>query len=175
MDGPTVAIGLAVAAGLISKFGTVSFGGTSGGQMSRAQVKALVERIVGSYTPGIDPRMVRAIIEIESTRFPQAWRNEPHISDASIGLMQTLHRTALFLYDTYGAKSMARPSDAADLLNPETSVYFGANYLEYLTSYGGGGHSEEWIVRAYNGGPGNAMSTATANYWNKYKAAKAAL
>ena len=173
-----LAIGLGIGAGVLAladpevrAFASKTFGGTLGGRMSAAAVKSMAQRVTRKWTPTVPALTVRTIVEIESSRNPTAYRNEPHINDASIGLMQTLHATALFLYDSYGARGKPRPTDPRDLLDPETSMYFGANYLEYLQSYGGG-HSEEWVVRAYNGGPGAATASSTLPYWRKFTRAR---
>lgn len=177
---PIVALGLAIAAGAVALSPDArtalsnTFGGVLGDRLSVGQVKSIAERITSRHTPGVDPLMVRAMVEIESSRNPRAFRNEPHINDASIGLMQTLHRTAVWLHDAYGARAYGPPADPAALLDPDTSVYFGANYIEWLQSYGGRAKTEEWLVRSYNGGPGQ-FNPQTLNHWNKYQAAKARL
>jgi len=142
------------------------------GALTVQQVRALADQTVGNFFPGIDPRMLVAMAWIESSFRPTAFRIEITIQDASIGLMQTLGGTARWLWDI-GYKGFGeRPSDLA-LADPAVSMYFGAAYVDYLMKYRGGGHSEEWIVRAYNGGPGGATSAATLNHWRKYQEARA--
>lgn len=140
------------------------------GQLSVVETLALAERIVSEHFPHLDPGMLVAIAEIESGRRPTAFRLEPHVGDASTGLMQTLAGTARWMFDI-GATAYPRP-DATDLFDPETSMYFGAAYVDYLLRYRGEAHPEEWVIRAYNGGPGGADSAATAPYWAKYAAAR---
>ncbi|MBC7135097.1 MAG: transglycosylase SLT domain-containing protein [Oceanibaculum nanhaiense] len=145
-----------------------------GGALSIEQVAQLVNRVNAQYFGGrLDPLMLRAMIEIESGRNPTAVRFEAHIPDSSVGLMQTLQGTAEWLAKDMGYSAFGVPS-YTDLLNPETSVYFGASYVDWLRRYRGVSRSERWIVESYNGGPGNS-NAQTENHWRKYVAAKAAL
>lgn len=143
------------------------------GPLSVAQVNTLARRTVQLYAPGVDPLMVRAMVEIESARDPRAERDEPQIGDASIGLMQTLEGTAQWLWDDIGDRQFSRPTRSS-LFKPSTSLYFGARYIAWLQQFRPGA-SEEWIVRAYNGGPGGATSSATRAHWERYQRAKARL
>lgn len=144
-----------------------------GGPLTVAQVRALAERTVRLYAPTVDPLMIRAMVEIESARDPAAFRAEPQIGDASIGLMQTLQGTAQWLWDDIGDRRFPRPT-ANSLMDPATSMYFGARYVAWLQRFRPGA-TEEWIVRAYNGGPGGASSSATLAHWQRYQRAKARL
>jgi len=114
--------------------------------------------------------MIVRIAWIESRFDTSAVRSEPRINDASIGLMQTLLGTARWLYDDLGFRHFARPT-VPNLMGPQASIYYGAAYLTYLSIYAGRARSAEFVVRSYNGGPGN-LSAATADYWRKYLAAK---
>lgn len=144
-----------------------------GSRMSRAEVLRLAGDVTARHFPGVDPIMLAVMAEVESSRNPLAQRVEPLINDASIGLMQTLISTARWLaqdmgYDAYGVP------EAADLLDPVQSMYFGAAYVNWLRTYRGQARSEEWIVKSYNGGPG-ADNAQTRHHWAKYKAVKAEL
>jgi len=145
----------------------------SGGVMTAEQVRALAEDTVQRYFPAVDPVMLQAMARIESSYNPAAFRYEANLGDASSGLMQTLRSTARWLWDDMGARAFGRP-DYSDLTDPGVSMYFGAAYVNWLRRYKGQTRSEEWIVRAYNGGPGFSTG-ATQNHWNKYQAAKAAI
>lgn len=145
-------------------------GAAPGGVLDAAGVRSFAERITGRYFPAVDPRMLVRMAWIESSFRPDAVRHEWHLNDASVGLMQTLTRTAQWLWDDMGARAYPRP-DMAALLDPETSLYFGAAYVNWLRRYGGRARSEQWIVESYNGGPGNSNSQ-TRNHWAKYLAAK---
>lgn len=145
-----------------------------GGRLTKEQVAAIVDKIGSAYFPKVDRRMVRAMVEIESDRAPYAFRPEPQVlrpSNASVGLMQTLITTAEWIYSDLGARAYGEPS-LATLTDAETSVYFGMAYINWLRTYRNEARSEEWIVRAYNGGPGGATISATLNHWAKYQRAK---
>jgi soluble lytic murein transglycosylase-like protein len=120
---------------------------------------------------GLDPMMVRAIVEIESGGDPAAVRPEPALGDASIGLMQTLLQTAQWLWEI-GNRALPKPTYDA-LLDPSTSLYFGCAFLAWLRDRTGG--VEELMVRGYNGGLGNSAAgdPDTDDYWRRYQAARA--
>lgn len=90
---------------------------------------------------GVDPPLVKAVVAAESSFRPNAYRAEPHIGDASYGLMQTLYRTA---------KDMGYTGAAEGLYDPATSLEFGTRYLAYqLRRYNG---KIPFAVAAYNSG-----------------------
>jgi len=162
----TVAIvGLAAAFALFHKRALAGFG-----VMQGAQVYQLVKQVIARHGFSVSPKMVFRIAWIESHFDPSASRYEPHLNDASSGLMQTLLGTARWLARDMGYTAYGMP-DMADLMHPEKSIYFGCAYLQWLSNYRGKRRSEEWIVRSYNGGPGN-LNTQTAQYWEKYEQAK---
>ena len=136
---------------------------------------ALADEIVRGYfnRSNVDPMMLTAMAMIESSGNPLAVRYEPGIGDASIGLMQTLTGTARWLATDMGYTDFGVPS-MDDLLDPATSMYFGAAYVNWLRNYGGQRRSDEWVVKSYNGGPG-ANNSQVENHWAKYQAALAAL
>lgn len=143
-----------------------------GGRMTLNQVKALAEQI--GPVVGTDPLIIRAIVEIESNRDPNAFRNEPHIGDASTGLMQVLLATAQETYDVSARVRQfvpARPVAYADLTDPTVSIALGAAYLNRLHYWSGRTRSLEWYVRGYNGGPGGAIKSYTVDYWNYFRKA----
>lgn len=145
-----------------------------GGTLSRGEVAAIVNRVNATwFAARLDPLMIRAMVEIESAGNTAAYRYEAHIQDASVGLMQTLLSTARWLASDMGYRSKGIP-DLVDLLDAETSIYFGCAYVAYLSRWRGVARSERWIVESYNGGPGNS-NAQTVNHWNKYLAAKARL
>lgn len=159
-------------------------------QLTRAQVEALAKKITAQYFPAVDWRMLVTMAAIESTFMPNAQRKEYNskgeVRDISYGLMQVLISTAEWLYASLGRRSYG-PATVANLTKPETSLYYGAAYVNWLRRWNGLARSEEWIVRAYNGGPGwqtrQAKETEashqetlskTLNHWNKYKRQKVA-
>jgi hypothetical protein len=90
---------------------------------------------------GVDPPLVKAVVAAESSFRPTAYRAEPHIGDASYGLMQTLYRTA---------KDMGYQGPADGLYDPATSLEFGTRYLaKQLRRYSG---KIPYAVAAYNSG-----------------------
>eukprot|EP00835_Amoeboradix_gromovi_P007143 NODE_1099_length_1180_cov_0.029602.p1 type:complete len:195 gc:universal NODE_1099_length_1180_cov_0.029602:984-400(-) len=154
---------------------TNAVGQVFGRTLSEAQVRNLAQSTVQTYFPRVDPNMLVAMAWIESSFRADAIRYEPHIDDGSTGLMQTLVGTADWLWREMGARAFGEPSPQS-LLDPAQSMYFGAAYVNWLRTYGGKARSEEWIVRAYNGGPGwearAGAVTQTANHWAKYQAAR---
>lgn len=149
------------------------------GTSTSTDVRQLAQQTVTKYRLNVDASMLVAMAYIESGFKPNAFRAELAIGDASVGLMQTLLGTAREMYDR-GYKAFSRPT-MVDLRKPEVSMYFGAAYVDYLKQWYGrnrsGSPSEEWIVRAYNGGPGWERGSAsslsnTANHWRKYQDAK---
>jgi soluble lytic murein transglycosylase-like protein len=140
------------------------------GALSETEVRSLARSIVSNFGLQVDPDQLVRIAWIESSFDPGAVRPEPHINDASAGLMQTLEGTAQWLagdmgYDAFGARPTLQT-----LMGPQASLYYGAAYLEWLkNAYNRG---EEWTVRAYNGGPGGADKDYTRGYWRKYLDAK---
>lgn len=132
------------------------------GRLSAEEVRALAESTVDQHFAGrVDPVMVRAMVETESSRWPCAIRFEFHLGDVSVGLMQTLTSTAQDMWDK-GYRALPRP-DGNTLRRPEVSVYFGAAYVDWLATFGGQRRSERWIVESYNGGPGNSNGQTQAH------------
>jgi soluble lytic murein transglycosylase-like protein len=140
------------------------------GATPKSEILELAESVIKKHDLNADPKMVAAMIQIESSGNPKAVRYEPHIRDVSVGLMQTLGGTARWLAEDMGYRAYGVPSNE-DLLDPEISIYFGAAYIEWLSTYKGQKRGVQWIVESYNGGPGNSNSQ-TRNHWNKYKAAR---
>ena len=164
METAFIMAALAVLAAVLS---TASAGA---GRLSRDRVRELAELVVARDFPDVDPLMLRAMAEIESSRNRLAIRVEPHLGDASIGLMQTLVGTAQWLARDMGARRFGDPS-MEDLLRPEVSMYFGAAYVNWLSTWRGRARDEDWIVMSYNGGPG-ADNSQTRRHLARYKAAK---
>lgn len=133
-------------------------------------VYRIAEEMKARYFTGVDPLMVTAMAQIESSFKPGAVRGEPHIQDASIGLMQTLYGTARWLHDKMGFRDYQLVNEDS-LMDPQTSIYYGMAYISWLTRYRGRSRSEDWIVMSYNGGPG-ANNSMTRNHLRKYKDAK---
>jgi hypothetical protein len=90
----------------------------------------------------LDPRLVKAVIRVESPNFdPRAGNLETHVGDASLGLMQLLLATA----------RQYRPGvTAEELLDPAINLELGTRHLAAQLRRAGG----DWwrAVSAYNGG-----------------------
>lgn len=163
---------------LINRQGT-SFAGSI--KLSVYDIHAIAQQITAKHNLNASACMVAAMSMVESGDYRDmsagvntlATRNEPHIGDKSIGVMQTLYGTAKWLADEMGYNAYGSPS-VADLYNPEVSVYFGAAYIDWLSHYRGLERSERWIVESYNGGP-NASNAQTQNHFAKYSQAKGIL
>jgi len=101
---------------------------------------------------GVDPALIKAIIQAESNFNPRAFRHEPFVKhlggpDASYGLMQTLYTTA---------REMGYTGVPEGLFNPETSIEYGTRYLKrQLIRYTG---DTEKAISAYNAGSARRLS-----------------
>lgn len=112
-----------------------------------AAVQNAVTRVRGAVTPSL----VKAVIAVESGFNPKAYRAEPHIGDASRGLMQLLFRTATGLQGWQGTPQ--------DLYDPTLNVRLGTQYLaDRIRAHGGDVLAG---VSAYNNGHGRRAVTAT--------------
>ena len=146
-------------------------------RLSYAQVFSIAKAHKARFRFGITATMATAVAMIESGDFrnlratmnTRAYRSEPQINDASYGLMQVLWKTAKWLHDVKGYKGY-RLTQASDLYKPETGIYFGMAYLDWLKrAYGG---TDDLILRRYNGGPNGHRYPATLAYVQKYNTAK---
>jgi len=144
------------------------------------QLHVLADQTVKRYSLRPSPELIVTIATLESGSYSNPGRHnrfgnryESHIDDTSYGLMQNLYRNnARWLHDSMGytGKPLASPDS---LYDPETSVYFGAAYLDWLIrTYGG---TTEQIARRYNGGPRGDRVAQTAEYWRRYQIANATL
>lgn len=146
------------------------------GALSQMEVQGLAENMTAVYFPRLSPQMLVAMAWIESSFRPTAFRLEPHVGDASVGLMQTLGKTAVWLWEMGYRDVMngERAPDVTDLADPSIAMYFGAAYLDYLSNWGGAPRDERFMVQAYNVGPSKAATLTQAGpYFNKYLAARA--
>lgn len=118
-----------------------------------------------------DPLDVLAIISIESSFRPGAFRYESHLDDASIGLMQVLSSTA---------RDRGYDGPVNGLFDPEVSIVMGMRHLkwghDFLAQRMGGGVPKDTWIGAYNAGVGNALKGYTPlQYVGKFKATRARL
>jgi len=137
---------------------------------TQAEAAALAAKVVRENKFNVDPQMLAAMAMIESLGNPLAVRYEPNLNDASVGLMQTLSGTARWLASDMGYAKYGTP-DLQDLADPAISMYFGAAYVNWLSTWKGKPRSEEWIVMSYNGGPGED-NPLTRHHLEKYNVAR---
>lgn len=141
--------------------------------LTQTEMKAMVDIIIDRHFKGrLDTVMICAIAEIESNRQPFAYRYEPKLGEASTGVMQTLQSTAEWLARDMGYRAYELQGASTMLYRPFVSVYFGAAFLKWLSTYDGKKRSEEFMVRAYNGGPKRATHKSTLRYWTRYQLVK---
>ena len=149
--------------------------GGAGGVMDASSVYDLARSMLQSMgIADISPAMVVGISSVETGgKFnPDAVRQEPRLNDASYGLMQVLGKTAAWLA-TLGYTAYDPGPDS--LLTPQGSLYFGCAYLHWLRNYHGGPNADEWVVAAYNGGPGGASGPGPQKYLAAYQDALSGL
>jgi len=133
-------------------------------EQARAIVSDINARDFGGWFSVAD---VLAIIEIESSFDPWAYRAEPQLKDASIGLMQILTSTA---------RDRGFTGKSEGLFDPVVNVRLGMAQLkwsyDYLAGRLGTVDSAVWIG-SYNAGVGNAMKGFTPlSYVAKWRAAR---
>ncbi|MEW8977830.1 MAG: lytic transglycosylase domain-containing protein [Symbiobacterium sp.] len=105
-----------------------------------------------SYQYGVDPRLVAAVITVESR-----WNPRTVGSHSDTGLMQILPSTAAWIAGRLGWEEY-------DLFDPWTNMNMGIWYLHVLyQEYG----SWEKALAAYNGGPRHAHLGAAHPYVGK--------
>ena len=142
------------------------------------------------------PEWIASIALIESSGNVTAYRFEKHLNEASTGLTQVLHSTALWLAKDLNYTEYGIPEFEEDLYDPLKALYFCGAYLTWLSTYKGKKRSEEFVVRVslslllsflcldwmravltqlrqgYNGGPNGINLDVTMHYWKKYCKAK---
>ena len=94
--------------------------------------------------------LVKAIIAVESSFNPKAYRVEAKINDASRGLMQILLRTA------QGVGFSGAPDE---LFDPKTNITYGVKFLSSLVRAKGGDTLA--AISAYNNGNGKRATKTT--------------
>lgn len=105
-----------------------------------SQYDDLVRKYAQQYN--VPEALIRAIISVESSWNPKAYRAEPRIHDASYGLMQVLSKTAADIW--------SKVVSAADLFDPEFNIETGTKYIRsQLNRYQG---NIPMAVSAYNAG-----------------------
>ncbi|KAB5547974.1 hypothetical protein DKX38_011380 [Salix brachista] len=118
--------------------------------------------------------MICAIAELESDRQPLStkWYGKK-TKETALGIMQILPKTAEWLVRDLGYQAYEVEGNPENLYRPFVSVYFGLgiSIFEAFCRV----RSEEFIVRAYNGGPKKATHKSTLTYWKRYLSVKESL
>ncbi len=103
----------------------------------------------------VDPDMIAIIMTLESGGYSQAVSG-----DDAKGLMQVTPLTA----GDIASKYLKQPVKSYNLLDPRTSIEFGAAYIAYLrNTFGNVSQGPTWdstvelVAAGYNGGPGAAF------------------
>ncbi|MCL7032646.1 hypothetical protein MKW94_000620 [Papaver nudicaule] len=144
--------------------------------LTQTEMKAVAGTVVRRYfLSQIDPDMICAISELESDRQPLAMRYNKKTKDTTLGIMQVLPKTAEWLERENGYQIYQIEGDLELLHKPFINVYFGAAYLKWLSNYDGKDRNEEFVVRAYRGGPKKANHKSTLDYWRRYLLVKQSL
>ena len=105
---------------------------------------------------------IRAVIEVESSWNPTAYRFEPRINDASYGLMQLLYGTA---------QDLGYSGAASGLFDPDTNIDLGAKLLGRLRQQNGDDFAR--VYSAYNSGRPDRYLVSSQVYSNVQRALNA--
>ncbi|CAN8293107.1 unnamed protein product [Cochlearia groenlandica] len=141
--------------------------------LTQTEMKAVADITVRRHFESLlDLEMICAIAELESDRKPLIMRYNKKTKETGLGILQVFAKTAEWLAGGQGYQAY-NVDDNADMLHkPFINVYFGAAYLKWLTDYQNNQRSEEFVVRAYNGGTKKATNKSTLQYWKRYLAVK---
>lgn len=123
--------------------------------------KNFIREAAKSY--GIDPALMLAFAEVESSFNVRAIRYEPKIKTYSVGLFQVLYPTA---------QSMGFKGSLENLMKPEVNIMFAAKYIKKCANRFS---SVPYIACCYNAGSAVKESVCKNNasvkiYMNKIKA-----
>lgn len=111
---------------------------------NRSWVKSPYKKYIGKTAKkyNLDPQIIYATIMTESEGNPNAFRYEPAINDASLGLGQVLISTA---------RGLGFNGDPKELYKPEVSIdLIGRYYQDIINNYGE--LTPFQLARAYNAG-----------------------
>ncbi|XP_028803828.1 uncharacterized protein LOC114758893 [Neltuma alba] len=141
--------------------------------LTQTELRAVAEIVIGRHFPSkIDPAMVCAIAELESDRLLLVTRSEGKSKQRRFGLMQLMPNDSEWLISELGYSSYLAEGNSDVLYRPFINVYFGAAYIKWLSNFEDTERSEEFMVRAYKGGPKKATHKSTLPYWKRYLAVK---
>lgn len=144
--------------------------------LTQTEMKAVAEIVVSRHFDSqIDLAMICAIAELESDRQPLAtWYNQK-TKETTVGIMQLSQKTAEWLVSELGYRSYEVEGNPDLLCRPFVSIYLAAAYIKWLSNFDQKERSEEFVVRAYKGGPKKATHRSTLPYWKRYLSVKETL
>ncbi|KAF9674471.1 hypothetical protein SADUNF_Sadunf10G0130600 [Salix dunnii] len=137
--------------------------------LTQTEMKAVADIIVRRHFDSqIQPDMICAIAELASDRQPLSTRwYDKKTKETALGIMQILPKTAEWLLRDLGYQAYEVEGNPDILYRPFVSVYFGAAYIKWLSKFEEEERSEEFVVRAYNGGTTKATHKSTLQYWKR--------
>lgn len=113
-----------------------------------AQKRAAAAVVREARATGLDPLLVAAVIEVEST-----WRNFAVSPVGAVGLMQVMPATGSWFGERLGLSTTGRE----ELFDPERNIHIGVHYLADLHKRFG---RMDLALIAYNAGPTRARQIA---------------
>ncbi|KAK8479266.1 hypothetical protein V6N11_064494 [Hibiscus sabdariffa] len=133
--------------------------------LTQLELKEVAEIIVSRYfsEKGVKPAVLCALAELVSKRYVDG-------IEGRIGLMGIDYSTAFRLYTELEFRDYP-VGYVEDLTKPFVSVYFGAAYFTWLSTYGGSQRNMEFIVQAYISGPENVNPEETCPHWSEFEQA----
>ncbi|KAG6759971.1 hypothetical protein POTOM_036468 [Populus tomentosa] len=145
--------------------------------LTQTEMKAVADIIVRRHFDSqIQPDMICAVAELASDRQPLSTRwYDKKTKETALGIMQILPKTAEWLVRDLGYQAYEVEGNPDILYRPFVSVYFGAAYIKWLSNFEEEDRSEEFVVRAYNGGTKKATHKSTLQYWKQYLSVKESL
>ena len=103
----------------------------------------------GAKAFGVSPKLVAAIMTVESHGFYKAIGHDRLPEDRGLGLMQIIPNT---LYNEVLPGVQAKfPKISTDWRDPVMNIFCGCWYINNLNGYG---YGQTWTIQAYNAGPG---------------------
>ncbi|XP_059444997.1 uncharacterized protein LOC132176728 isoform X3 [Corylus avellana] len=145
--------------------------------LTQTEMKAVAEIVVRRhFASRIDLQdMICTIAELESDRQPLATSCNQKTKETTVGIMQLSPETAEWLVSELGYRSYEVEGNPDLLYWPFVSIYLGAAYINWLSNFDQKERSEEFVVRAYTGGPKKATHKSTLPYWKRYLSVKESL
>ncbi|WOL12271.1 hypothetical protein Cni_G21037 [Canna indica] len=137
--------------------------------LTQTEMRAVAETVIRQhFNSQIEPDMICAIAEIASGRQLLAECYDRKTKQSRIGIMQIAPEIAEWLVRDMGYRKYEVEGNPAMLFKPFVNVYFGAAYIKWLSSCDGKERTEEFVIRAYNGGIKKANHKSTVDYFRRY-------